>query len=117
VHSRSTNLVQKRSYCVNRFKVFKRILRKYADLPQSVKADLVFQMGAELCDLGKFRAGRHLLWAAVGLSITNLRAFDSLCRSARRLIMIPSQNRRSHSLMRVKVRKTDPIITLQKADK
>ncbi len=117
VHSRSTNLVQKRGYCINRFKVFKRILRKYTDLPQYVRADLVFQMGAELCDLGKSRAGRDLLWAAVGLSITDWRAFGCLCRSSRRLLMIPRQNVGSSSPKAVKVRETGPIITSENANK
>jgi len=87
VHSRSTNLVQKRGYCVNRFKVFRRILRSYSDLPNSAKSKVVFNMGAELCDLGKLRAGRRLLWNAVGLSMTDLQAFSSFCQALRRLML------------------------------
>ena len=87
IHSRSTNLTRKYDYCVDRYKVFKRILRKYTDLPHYIKADLIFQMGAELCDIGKIGVGRQLLWNAVGLSMTDLRAFSSFCRALRRLIM------------------------------
>lgn len=87
VHSRSTNLVQKRSCCVNRFKVYRRILQQYTDLPPSSKSVVVYNMAAELCDLGKRRTGRRLLWDTVRLSMMDLRAFNTFCRAWRRIIL------------------------------
>ena len=90
VHSRSTNVVQKRGYCMNRFKVYRRVLRTFPDLSRPNRAEIIFNMGANLCDLGNLRAGRRLLWNAVNLSATDLRAFGSFCRAIRRL-MLPCQ--------------------------
>lgn len=87
VHGRSTNLVQKRSCCVNRFKVFHRILQQYTDLPLSAKREVVYNMGAGLCDLGKRRAGRGLLWDSLKLSIIDFRALSTACRALRRIIL------------------------------
>lgn len=87
VHGQSTNLVQKRGCGVNRFKVFHRILREYPDLSPSAKSEVVFNMGAELCDFGKNRVGRRLLWDAVGLSLKDSQAFSVFCRALRRIVM------------------------------
>lgn len=86
VHGRSTNRIQKRSCCVNRFKVYHRILQQYTDLPLSAKREVVYNMGAELCDLGKRRAGRRLLWDTIKLSMIDLRAFSTFCRALRRIV-------------------------------
>jgi glycosyltransferase involved in cell wall biosynthesis len=86
VHGRSTNRVQKRSCCVNRFKVYHRILQQYTDLPVSAKREVIYNMGAELCDLGKRRAGRRLLWDTIKLSMIDLRAFSTFCRALRRIV-------------------------------
>lgn len=86
VHERSTNLVQKREYCVNRFKVFRRILRQYADLPSYTRTDILFRMGVDLCNAGKLRIGRRLLWDAIGLSLTDARNFWTFWRALRRLL-------------------------------
>jgi glycosyltransferase involved in cell wall biosynthesis len=87
VHGRSTNLVQKRGCCVNRYKVYHRILQEYPDLSPSAKSEVVYNMGAELCDIGKRRAGRRLLWDTIKLSMIDLRAFGTLCRALRRIIL------------------------------
>ena len=87
VHSRSTNVVQKRGYHVNRFRVLTRILQGYPDLPLCAKADVIFNMGAALCELGKYRFGRRLYWQAVQLSIADVRAVVTCCRAFRRLIL------------------------------
>ena len=87
VHARSTNLVQQRGYCVNRFRVFRRMLREYGDLSRATKANIVYQMGTNLCMVGKCRLGRRLLWDAVGLSLKDPRAFSTLARSCRRIIL------------------------------
>jgi glycosyltransferase involved in cell wall biosynthesis len=88
VHNRSTNLVQRSDYCVNRFKVFRRILRDYADLPKSAKSEITYRMGIDLCALGKRDAGRRLLWYVVAASTTDMRSLGSSCRALRRLIMV-----------------------------
>lgn len=87
VHGRSTNLVQKRGCCANRFKVYHRILQQYTDLPPSAKSEVVYNMGAELCDLGKRRTGRRLLWDTVRLSMVDVRAFRTFCRAIRRIML------------------------------
>ena len=87
MHSRSTSLLHQRTYCVSRFKVVRRILKQWSDLSLSTKADLVFRMGVDLCELRKYHAGRRLLWEAIGLSIQDVRALGSCCRALRRLIL------------------------------
>jgi glycosyltransferase involved in cell wall biosynthesis len=87
VHSSSTNLLQKRDYCVNQFRVFRCILRDYPDLSAASKADILFKMGVDLCDLGKYRTGRSLLWNAASFLVKDLRAFGTTARALRRLIM------------------------------
>ena len=87
IHSRSTNRVQQRGYSVNRFKVFKRILLEYADLSPAAKGDIIYKMGIDLCNLGKYRAGRRLLWEAVRLSMTDPRAFSRFCKASVRIVL------------------------------
>ena len=87
VHSRSTGFVQKRGYHANRFKVFRRILQQHVDLPTPARAEIFFKMGVDLCDLGKYRAGRRLLWDAIKLSAMDPRAFSTLCRALRRMLL------------------------------
>src|SRR5664280_1998689 len=87
VHALSTNLVQKRNLCANRFKVLNRILHEYPDLPLYAKADVIFNMGAALSDLGKYRTGRHFFWGAIRLSMADFRALITCCRAVRRLIL------------------------------
>jgi len=87
VHSRSTNLVHKRGGSINRVKVFHRILRQYADLPWSAKSKVLYNLGSELCDLGKGRAGRRLLWNTVQLSVMDFRSLGTFCRALRQLML------------------------------
>ena len=87
IHSGSTNVVHHRSYCVNRFRVFRRMLREYTDLPPTAKADIVYQMGVNLCEIGKYRVGRRLLWDAVGRGSTGMRAFGTSLRALRRMVL------------------------------
>ena len=87
VHGRSTNLVQKRGGCLNRFKVYHRILQQYPDLPPSARSEVVYNMGAELCDIGNKRSGRRLLRGTIKLSMTDPRAFVTFCRALRRLVL------------------------------
>jgi glycosyltransferase involved in cell wall biosynthesis len=85
VHAKSTNLVQKRNAAINRIRVFRKVLANYSDLRTSDRADILRNIGAELCDLGKRRAGRRLLAQAIGLSFTDIRAFFIGCRASWRL--------------------------------
>lgn len=87
VHARSTNVLRQREYRVNRFKVYRRMLSEYPDLALSVKAEVLFNMGAELCDLGKWHAGRRLLWRSVVSASSEPRAMSICCRALRRLVL------------------------------
>jgi glycosyltransferase involved in cell wall biosynthesis len=93
MHGDSTNLRHKRSYSLNRFRAFRRMLREYSELPRAAKANIIFRMGVDLCDLGRYRHGQRLLWDAIGLSMTDMRAFDSLCKAARRLVLYATARR------------------------
>src|SRR5207253_7087446 len=86
VHEKSTNTLHQRAYGMDRVKVFRRSLQRYS-LTRAAKANVLFNMGANLCDLGKKRSGRRLLWRAAMLSLTEFRAIDSLCKAARRLVI------------------------------
>lgn len=86
VHGCSTNLVQRRGYCVNRYKVYHRILQQCSDLPPHVKSEVVYYMGTELCEMGKRRAGHRLLWNSVKTSMIDWRTFSIFCRAMRRLL-------------------------------
>ena len=100
VHAASTNLRQRRGYCVNRFKVFRRILREYPDLPKTAQATLVYKMGVDLCALGKRGAGHWLYRQAIRLSIGNVHGLGICCRVLRRLVVparkIPAVARPTH---------------------
>jgi len=85
VHGRSTNVSQKRAYCLDRIKVFRWILRDYSDLAPSAKANILYSMGVDLCSLGKFGAGRRLLWGAMRCSFADVKSFGRLCKTAVRL--------------------------------
>jgi glycosyltransferase involved in cell wall biosynthesis len=87
VHRGSTNVAQKRGYHVNRFKVFRRILQKYPDLSRHAKADIIYKMAVDLCEAGKRRNGRRLLWDVVRLSLTDLQGFANFARAMRRLTL------------------------------
>jgi len=87
VHAHSTNRVQKRGYCINRLKVFKKILRDYPELSSCSQTDIVFKMGVELCELGKYSTGRSMLWRAFGTSIRDVRTLPICCKALRRLMI------------------------------
>jgi glycosyltransferase involved in cell wall biosynthesis len=87
VHTRSTYVMQKRRYPISRYKVFKRVLREYADISRCAKANILYRMGVELCELGKLHAGRRLLWDALRLSMTDVSAFHSFYKALRRIIL------------------------------
>jgi glycosyltransferase involved in cell wall biosynthesis len=96
VHSASTNLVQQRSYAINRFRVFRRMLQRYAQMSASLKADVFRNMGGELLDIGKRRAGRRLLWQGIRWSWADPLGFPIGLRAFLRLLWsgLPSMRAR-----------------------
>jgi len=64
VHARSTNIVQKRQYAQNRFKVFRRILAGYDDLSEAARSEILYKMSADLLSLGRIKLGRRVLFEA-----------------------------------------------------
>ena len=86
VHSRSTNLVQKRGAAMHRVKVLRQLLGQYDDLSTRQRTLIYHNIGGELCDLGKQRTGRIMLRRAVILSLTDARAFWAGCKAALRLL-------------------------------
>jgi len=86
VHSQSMNAMKRRSFPVNRIKIYRRMLRKYPDLSRRTRADIAYYMGMDLRILGKRPMARRLLWNAVLLSATELRGSSRLCKAMARLI-------------------------------
>lgn len=87
VHSGSTNLVHRRSYSVNRLKVFRRMLRNYGEIGTAEKAELVYGMGVDLCRIGKYRSGKRFFQAAMHLARHSPRMFGRFCKSLIRLCL------------------------------
>lgn len=92
IHSGSTNQVQRRGGCVNRFKVFKRMLHQFKDLPRPTRAFAVFSMAVELQNIGRSQAARNFLWAAVRMSLTDPRSGLILLKALRRIVSPSSLN-------------------------
>jgi glycosyltransferase involved in cell wall biosynthesis len=84
-HAGGTCIARPRTYFVSRYKVHRRLLRLYPDLPGFAKAHLFFTMGADMCDIHKRRIGRRLLWTSIAHSMTDPRAGITACRAVRRL--------------------------------
>jgi teichuronic acid biosynthesis glycosyltransferase TuaG len=90
VHSNSTNKTRRAGYCLNRVKVFCKVLSRFEDLSQRARANLYFCMGVDLCALGKASMGRRMLWKALFLSLSlpggHPKAF---LKALRRLVVSP----------------------------
>lgn len=76
-HSLSTNRVHRRGYCVNRFKVYSRVLHRYPDLPAGLRAQIWYHLGTALCDAGRRQFGAAVLRRAMSESI--FRGFAPKC--------------------------------------
>ena len=74
VHSRSTAVVQRRGYKVNRVKVFHRILRNYPEIPAELKSQIYYDMGATLIGLGKRKCARRSFTRSIEFQRSNLRS-------------------------------------------
>jgi glycosyltransferase involved in cell wall biosynthesis len=87
VHGSATCVANPRSYFVSRYKVHRRVLESYPELPAFTKARLAFNMGADLCHLDKRREGRRLLWKSLAYASADARAVPIACRALRRLVL------------------------------
>lgn len=61
VHPRSTGLTQQPGICRNRCKVGSKNLRTHPDIPRGMKGIIWYQIGRDLCSLGKKRRGRRYM--------------------------------------------------------
>jgi glycosyltransferase involved in cell wall biosynthesis len=87
VHSKNTNVGHNRAYPINRYKVYKRVLRKYADISRCAKASILYEMGVELYGLGKKRAGQLLLRNAIKVAIRDVRAIKTMGKALARMVI------------------------------
>jgi glycosyltransferase involved in cell wall biosynthesis len=85
VHSGSSGVP--RTYSVSRYKVFRRMLEAYTDLPIEVRARALLEMGVELCRLGRMRTGRRVLWSAMAASVTHPNAYPTAARALRQFVV------------------------------
>ena len=51
VHGQSMTATRRRCFPVTRVKIFRRMLRRYRDLSGRMKADILYRMGVDLCEL------------------------------------------------------------------
>ncbi|MFN7141059.1 MAG: glycosyltransferase family 2 protein [Limisphaerales bacterium] len=87
VHSRSTNIVQKREYSINRVRVYHRVLREYPDLQRSERSSILYDIGCDLDVLGKSRTANKIFWRSIGVASTDWRAFGILIKAGARMVM------------------------------
>jgi glycosyltransferase involved in cell wall biosynthesis len=87
VHRKSTSIVQQRGYCLNRYRVLRKVVHEFADIPGSAKADLFYQMGFELCALGKRKAGRRFFGDSIKAAGADREALGTLWRAVVRMII------------------------------
>jgi hypothetical protein len=69
VHRQSTRVTQKVGICVNRWKVSKRTIRAYPDMPDRLKAEIWYQMGIALSQMGWHRTAHRYFGRAVRLGL------------------------------------------------
>jgi glycosyltransferase involved in cell wall biosynthesis len=87
VHRSSTNRLHNRTYIASRFKVLARLLHNHRELSPRARADAFFNLGVNLCELGRRRTGVKVLRQAIALSLVDPRAFGILVRALRRILM------------------------------
>jgi glycosyltransferase involved in cell wall biosynthesis len=81
VHQKSTGLVQRKGYKVNRVKVFHRILRNYPGIPSKLRSEVYYHMAVILTGLGKKKRAQGCFIRSLQLQRSNLRALCGLLRS------------------------------------
>jgi glycosyltransferase involved in cell wall biosynthesis len=74
VHQRSTGVVQRAAYKVNRIKLFHRILRKYPGIPSKTKSEIYYHIGMALTGLGRRTYARRCFMQSMQIRRANLRA-------------------------------------------
>jgi glycosyltransferase involved in cell wall biosynthesis len=85
VHSASSAVALSRRYPVNRVRIFRRLLARYA-VSSAARAEIAFKMGVDLCVVRKESWGRRLLWRSLATSLRDPRALPTFARAARRLL-------------------------------
>ena len=75
VHQRSTGFTQKPGILRNRWKVSRRTLGAFPDMPMRFKSVLWYQMGMELSQLHYHRLARRFLWRALELGCRGRNSF------------------------------------------
>jgi glycosyltransferase involved in cell wall biosynthesis len=85
IHSGSTGV--HRNYAVSRYKVFRRMLAAYPDLPADVQTRALLSMGIDLCDLRRTRVGRRLLWQTMRAAVGHPRTYPTAARALRQLMI------------------------------
>ncbi len=84
VHPGSTSLTKRRSYIVNRVKVFRRLLLTFGDLPKGVEADVFYHLGVALRVLAKYRLSQRCFARALAGNPAHIRAWARWLLSFRR---------------------------------
>jgi glycosyltransferase involved in cell wall biosynthesis len=85
VHPQSTRLTQKRGITINRWKVCKRSLRAHPEMPDRIKAQVWYQMGVSLYDMGRNKLARAYLARAMRLALRGGTSPLRLAAMSRRL--------------------------------
>jgi teichuronic acid biosynthesis glycosyltransferase TuaG len=87
VHSLSTNRVQRRGYSVNRIKVLIKAFRLLGDqLPNCLKAHILYAMAAEMGSLGKRREAKRVLSHSALTGICDVRSLPLGMKAFGRLL-------------------------------
>ncbi len=94
VHSASTRVTQKPGILKNRFKVGRRNLHLHRDISLGTQAVIWYQMGVDLCLLGRPRPGRRFLARSLGLAVRAHLSVPKILRMTGRLC-VESCRRRS----------------------
>lgn len=87
VHRNSTNKVRARGYCVNRFKVYRKILNQYPDLSGAAKGRILYEMGVELGQLKKAKMAGSVLALAMQQTLRSVRTYPTAFKAACRWMM------------------------------
>jgi len=86
VHAQNTGKTQRRGFTKSRLKISLWTYRAYPDLPSRIQAQLWYQMGRDLCWLGKRRTGRLFLLKALSCGLKGRLPLPKLARMSARLI-------------------------------
>lgn len=88
VHENSTGRTQRRRYEINRFKVLKRTLRRYADLPEALRSHLWYHLGICLLKMERRRQARRYFWHSFREGLASPRSTGRSLRSLARIVAL-----------------------------